>query len=115
MNRFLNYFIFFLTFVGAIFTLLQSVYLIWLRLGLFPFTPQLLDRDLLGFRHSNIAFIQEMITLLLMISAVEIALLWLLVALNMLSRYKGIIATLVLVIIVGIVSLFAFTAVIFEK
>ena len=115
MNRFLNYCAFFLTVIGAIFTLLQSVYLIWLRLRLFPFTPQLLNPDFLDFKHINVAFIREMITLLLMIGAVEVALLWLLVVLNMISRYQGIIATLVLVILVGFVSLFAFSTVIFYK
>jgi len=113
MNRFLNYFACFLTVIGAIFTLLQSVYLVVLRLSLFPFTPQFLNPRALAITHTNVVFIQDMIIFLLIISTVEISLLWLLVVLNLTSQRQGLIATLVLVIIVGAVSLFAFSSVVF--
>ncbi len=113
MNRFLSYFAFFLTVIGALFTLLQSMYLIGLRLGLFPFTPQSPNPESLAIKHSNTAFIQGMITLLLIISAIEIALFWLLVVLGIISYRQGMVATLVLVILVGFVSLFSFSTVFF--
>ena len=110
MNQLLNYFAFLLTVVGALLTLLQSVYLVWLRFGLFPFTPQPLDPESLDLKKMNVDFIQHMISLLLIGSAVEISLFWLLVVLNIISRRRGLVATLVLVVIVGFVVLFAFTA-----
>ncbi len=114
MNRFLSYFAFFLTVIGAIFTLLQSIYLIGLRLGLFPFTPQSPNPEFLAIKHINTVFIQDMITLLLIISAIEIALFWLLVVLGIISRRQGVVATLVLLILVGSISLFSFSAIAFK-
>lgn len=110
MNQLLSYFAFLLTVLGALLTLLQSVYLVWLRFGLFPFTPQPLDPESLSLKKMNVDFIQHMIALLLIFTAVEISFFWLLVVLNIISRHRGLVATLVLVVIVGFVVAFAFTA-----
>lgn len=110
MQRFLSYLTFLLTLIGAILTLLQSVYLVELRFGLFPFSPQSLEQNSLVFRKTNVAFIQHMITLLLIIGVIEISLLWLLVILGIMSKRQGLIATLVLIVIVGFAILFAFSA-----
>lgn len=110
MNQLLNYFAFLLTVIGAVLTLLQSVYLVWLRFGLFPFIPQPLAPESSSLKQMNLDFIQHMILLLLIISAIETVLLLLLVLLGIISRRQGLITTLVLVILVGFVSLFAFSA-----
>jgi len=107
MNRFLSYFIFLLTIVAALLTLLQSAYLVLLRLSLFSYSFDV--------KHATVIFIQDMIVLLLIIAVVEIALLWLLVVVNFISQRQGLIATLSLIIIVGFVSLFAFSALIFNS
>jgi len=81
-----------------------------LRFGLFPFTSQPLEPENLSIQKLNVAFIQHMILPLVIFGAVETALLWLLVLLDIISRHQGLIATLVLVTLVSSVVLFAFTA-----
>lgn len=110
MKRFLSYLVFLLTLIGAMLTLLQSIYLVGLRLDLFPFTSQKLDSDSLSIKRANLDFIQHMITLLMIICVIEISLFWLLVIIGTISRRQGLIATLVLVVVVGFVVLFAFSA-----
>ena len=110
MKRFFSYSVFLLTLIGAMLSLLQSIYLLWLRFGLFPFTSQKLDPDSLSIKKANLDFIQHMIALLMIICVIEISLFWLLVILGTLSRRQGLIATLVLVVVVGFVVLFAFSA-----
>ncbi len=110
MKQLFGYFASVLAFIGAILTFLQSLYLVFLRFGLFPFTSQSLEPENIFIQKLNVAFIQHMILLLVIFGAVETALLWLLVLLDIISRHHGLIATLVLVTLVSSVVLFAFTA-----
>ncbi len=110
MKQLFGYFASLVALVGALLTFLQSVYLVFLRFGLFPFSPRLLDPENLSIQKMNIVFIQHMSGLLVIFGLVETALLWLLVLLDTISRRQGLIATLVLFTLVASVVLFAFTA-----
>lgn len=110
MKRFFSYFIFLITLVVTLLLLLQSTYLVLLRFSLFSFTTQSFNLESLSLQKANIAFIQHMVILLLIVCVVEISLFWLLVILNRLSQRQGLIATLVLIILVGFIVLFAFSA-----
>ncbi len=110
MKQFIGYFASLMALIGALLTFLQSVYLVFLRFGLFPSPPRFLDPENLDNQKMNIVFIQHMIVLLVIFGVVETALLWLLVLLDTISRCQGLIATLVLLTLVGSVVLFAFTA-----
>ena len=110
MKQLFDYFASLMALIGALLTFLQSLYLVFLRFGLFPFPPRFLDPENLAIQKTNIVFIQHMSVFLVIFGVVETALLWLLVLLDIISRRQGIIATLVLVTVVGSVVLFAFTA-----
>lgn len=110
MKRLFSYLVLLLTFVGAILIILQSAYIVGLRLGLFPFISRSLNLESLSIRKANVAFIQNMIALLLIICVIEISLFWLLVIFSRFSKLQGLVATLILIILVGLVVLFAFIA-----
>ncbi len=87
-----------LTVIAAIFIILTAVHLVWRSLD-YSFSPKTI------YIPTAYVVLQYYILVLLIASAVEIALFWLLVVLDIISRHHGIIASLVLVILVGIVIL----------
>lgn len=114
MERFIIYSVSLAALIGATLILLQSIYLVWLRLNLFPFTPQKFDLDSLAVKKANLDFIQHMTELLINFTAIEISLFWLLVILGTLSRRQGLVATF-LVTSVGAIVLFALSASIIQS
>ena len=98
-----------LTVMGGIVIIWLVVNLVWsqLRISSLPFEGNALAK---GFVFASQA--QETLKNLILVfiaSAVEIALFWLLVILDVVSRHRGLIATLVLFIFVGIfVGIFVF-------
>lgn len=110
MKRLFIYSVSLAALIGAILTLLQSIYLVWLRFGLFPSTLQRFDLDSLPVKKANLNFILHMTELLIIFTVIEISLFWLLVILGTLSQRQGLVATLLLVASVGAIVLFAFSA-----
>ena len=87
-----------ITVIGAIVIILMAMHLVWRSLH-YSFSPRTI------YLPPAYVVLQYYILVLLIASAVEIALFWLLVVLDTISRHHGIIASLVLVILVGIVIL----------
>jgi len=87
-----------LTVIAAILIIFTAVQLVWRSLD-YSSSPNTI------YIPPAYVVLQYFILLLLIGSAVEIALFWLLVFLDIISRRHGIIASLVLVILVGIVIL----------
>jgi hypothetical protein len=85
-----------LTVIAAILIILTAVQLVWLILDYLS-SPNTI--------YIPPGYVVHYILVLLIASAVEVALFWLLVFLDIISRRHGIIASLVLVILVGIVIL----------
>jgi hypothetical protein len=105
-----------LTVIGVLVTIGLAAYLVWLRLEFFFSMTQYRGKSsgagagLIMFAEKlMVAKIQNFTRLLLIASVVEIALFWLLVLLDIISQRHSLIATLVLVILVGIVVLIAST------
>lgn len=98
-----------LTVMGGIVIIWLAVNLVWsqLRISSLYFEGNALAKGFVYALHAQ-ETLQNLI-LLFIASAVEIALFWLLVLLDVVSRYRGLIATLVLFIFVGIfVGIFVF-------
>lgn len=103
-----------LTVIEVLVTIGLAAYLVWLCLEFFFYTtkpggyPSGISLGLFALDEKlRVAEIQYFTRLLLIASVVEIALFWLLVLLDIISQRHGLIATLVLVILVGIVVLIA--------
>jgi hypothetical protein len=106
-----------LTVIEVLVTIGLAAYLVWLRLKFFFYKTEPRGESSgigLGFialgEKLMVAEIQNFTRLLLIASVVEIALFWLLVLLDIISQRHGLIATLVLVTLVGIVVLIASSA-----
>lgn len=115
MKRFFIYSVSLAALIGVILILLQSIYLVWLRFGLFPSTFQRFNLDSLSVKKANLDFIQHMTELLMTFTAIEIFLFWLLVILGTLSRRQGLIATFLLVSSVVAIVLFTLSASIIQS
>ncbi len=87
-----------ITVIGAIVIILIAMHLVWRSLD-YSFSPKTI------YLPPAYVVLQYYSLVLLIASAVEIALFWLLVVLDIISQRHGIIASLVLVILVGIVIL----------
>ncbi|MEW6491219.1 MAG: hypothetical protein AB1589_01525 [Cyanobacteriota bacterium] len=98
MSRFFKGVAVILTVIAAILIILTAVHLVWQSLD-YSSSPNTIYIPPASY------VLQYYILVLLIASAVEIALFWLLVFLDIISRRHGIIASLVLVILVGIVIL----------
>ncbi len=101
---------------AVVLTAIGAILIIWLVVNLVQSQLRTLSPRLEGGSLAiglNLAFkyaqIQQNIKLVFIASGVEIALLWLLVLLDVISRRRGLIATLVLFIFVGIVVLIVYS------
>ncbi|GJD17024.1 hypothetical protein RIVM261_019800 [Rivularia sp. IAM M-261] len=102
MNRLFKRLAVVLTVMGGIVIIWLAVNLVWsqLKISSLRFEGNVLAKGLVYALQSQETL--KNLILLFITSAVEIALFWLLVILDVVSRYRGLIATLVLFIFVGI-------------
>lgn len=109
MNRLFKRLVVVLTVMGGIVIIWLAVNLVWsqLRISSLRFEGNILAKGFVYALQSQETL--KNLILLLIDSAVEIALFWLLVILDVVSRPRGLIATLILFIFVGIsLAIFVF-------
>jgi hypothetical protein len=93
-------------------TVIVAIVIIWLAANLVRSRLELANSYVVGFEQGLVYVLMLRDTRLLLIAnAIEIALVWLLVLLDVLSRRQGLITTLVLVSLVGIAAFMTYSLV----